>query len=130
MKALGILVEVTTLLIPGLNTRGDDLKAMADFLATRLGPDTPWHISRFHPTYRLTDRPATPLDTILETREIGLAAGLKYVYTGNVRGQAGESTLCDACGAVLIDRQGFTVYENRLKEGRCPDCNTPVAGIF
>jgi pyruvate formate lyase activating enzyme len=130
MKKLGILVEVTTLLIPGLNTDRDELTALAEFLSTRLGPDTPWHISRFHPTYKLTDRPATPVDTILEAREIGLAAGLKYVYTGNVWGQPGESTRCDGCGAMLIERQGFTVHENRLKEGRCPDCNTPVAGIF
>jgi pyruvate formate lyase activating enzyme len=130
MKKLGILVEVTTLLIPGLNTGRDELEALAGFLTDRLGPDTPWHISRFHPTYKLTDRPATPVDTILEAREIGLAAGLKYVYTGNVWGEPGESTLCDSCGAMLIDRQGFTVYKNRLREGRCPDCNTPVAGIF
>jgi len=130
MKQRGILVEVTTLLIPGLNTDRNELEALARFLATRLGTDTPWHISRFHPTYKLTDRPATPVDTILEAREIGLAAGLKYVYTGNVWGQPGESTLCDSCGAMLIHRQGFTVYENRLRAGRCPDCNEPVAGIF
>ena len=130
MKALGILVEVTTLLIPGLNTDRNELKALARFLATRLGPDTPWHISRFHPTYKLMDRPATPVDTILEAREIGLAAGLKYVYTGNVREQPGESTLCSSCGATLIDRQGFTVQRNRLRGGCCPDCNAPVAGIF
>lgn len=130
MKKLGILVEVTTLLIPGLNTDRDELAALADFLANRLGTDTPWHISRFHPTYKLMDRPATPVGTILDAREIGLAAGLKYVYTGNVWGQPGESTLCDSCGAMLIHRQGFTVNENRLQEGRCPDCNAPVAGIF
>jgi pyruvate formate lyase activating enzyme len=130
MKALGILIEVTTLLIPGLNTDPDELGALADFLVTRLGPDTPWHISRFHPTYKLTERPATPVATILEAREIGLAAGVKYVYTGNVWGEPGESTLCDSCGAMLIDRRGFTVNENRLIEGRCPDCDTAVAGIF
>jgi len=130
MKERGILVEVTTLLIPGLNTDRDELKSLARFLATRLGSDTPWHISRFHPTYKLTDRPATEVDTILDAREIGLAAGLKYVYTGNIWDQPGESTLCDSCGAMLIHRQGFTVYENRLKDGRCPDCNATVAGIF
>ncbi len=130
MKARGILVEVTTLLIPGLNTDPDELRALADFLATRLGTDTPWHISRFHPTYKLTDRPATPVSSILEAREIGLAAGLKYVYTGNVWGEPGESTLCDNCGAMLIDRRGFTVNKNRLRQGRCPDCGAHVAGIF
>jgi pyruvate formate lyase activating enzyme len=130
MKRLGILVEVTTLLIPGLNTDPDELGALAEFLADALGPDTPWHISRFHPSYRLTDRPATGVDTLLKAREIGLAAGLKYVYTGNVWGLPGESTFCDECGAVLIDRRGFTVNENRLRQGCCPDCGTPVAGIF
>lgn len=130
MKRLGIFVEVTTLLIPGLNTDPDELGALAQFLATSLGPDTPWHISRFHPTYKLTDRPATTVDTLLKAREIGLAAGLKYVYTGNVLGLSGESTFCDECGAMLIDRRGFTVNENRLHQNRCPDCNTPVAGIF
>jgi pyruvate formate lyase activating enzyme len=130
MKKLGILVEVTTLLIPGLNTDRDELTDLAKFLADALGPDTPWHISRFHPTYKLMNRSATPVDTILEAREIGLAAGLKYVYTGNVWGQPGESTLCDNCGAMLIHRQGFMVHENRLKKNRCPDCQTPIAGIF
>ena len=130
MKQLGILVEVTTLLIPGLNTDPDELGALAQFLASSLGPDTPWHISRFHPTYKLTDRPATAVDTLLKAREIGLTAGLKYVYTGNVWGLPGESTFCDECGAILIDRRGFTVNENRLDQGCCPDCGTSVAGIF
>jgi pyruvate formate lyase activating enzyme len=130
MKQRGILVEVTTLLIPGLNTDPDELESLARFLASSLGPDTPWHISRFHPTYKLTDRPATDVDTLLKAREIGLAAGLKYVYTGNVWGLPGESTFCNECGAMLIDRRGFTVNENRLRQGRCPDCETPVAGIF
>ena len=130
MKQLGILVEVTTLLIPGLNTDPDELKDLARFLATSLGPDTPWHISRFHPTYKLTDRPVTAVDSLLKAREIGLAAGLKYVYTGNVWGLPGESTFCSECGAMLIDRRGFTVNENRLHQGTCPDCNTPVTGIF
>ena len=130
MKQRGILVEVTTLLIPGLNTDPDELESLARFLASSLGPDTPWHISRFHPTYKLTDRPATDVDALLKAREIGLAAGLKYVYTGNVWGLPGESTFCNECGAMLIDRRGFTVNENRLRQGRCPDCETPVAGIF
>jgi pyruvate formate lyase activating enzyme len=130
MKLLGILVEVTTLLIPGLNTDPDELRGLATFLSTFIGPDTPWHISRYHPTYKLTDRPTTPVRNLLEARQIGLDAGLKYVYTGNVRGQPGESTYCSGCEALLIDRQGFTVNRNRLKKNRCPDCNTPVAGIF
>ncbi|MBW2367987.1 MAG: AmmeMemoRadiSam system radical SAM enzyme [Deltaproteobacteria bacterium] len=129
MKARNILVEITSLLIPGLNTDPNELHALADFLVTELGPDTPWHISRFHPTYQLTDRPPTSVDTLLAARKIGLAAGLKYVYTGNVPGRPSEQTLCHQCGKLLIDRWGFTVRQNQIRNGRCPDCRETVAGI-
>ena len=109
MKSIGVFVEVTTLIVPGLNDDPDELKALAAFLAHDLGRDTPWHISRFHPTYRLTDRPPTPVKTLHAAREIGLAAGLKYVYTGNVPGDTGENTFCPACGEMLIERWGFQV---------------------
>jgi len=92
MKSLGIFIEVTTLLIPGLNDDKDELEKLAKFLADSLGTETPWHISRFHPTYKLTDRPPTPVETLVTAREIGIKAGLKYVYTGNVPGESGENT--------------------------------------
>lgn len=129
MKKLGILVEVTTLLIPDLNTDLAELQDLAEFIAGDLGPDTPWHISRFHPTYRLTNKPPTPVDTLMAARQIGLKAGLKYVYTGNVPGQPGEQTLCDQCGKVLIDRWGFTVQKNQISNNRCPFCNAIVHGV-
>ena len=108
MKAAGIFLEVTTLLIPGLNDDPGQLADLAAFIAGDLGPETPWHVSRFHPTYRLTDRPPTPVSSLIRAREIGLKAGLRYVYTGNVPGEAGEDTLCHHCQKILIRRWGFS----------------------
>jgi pyruvate formate lyase activating enzyme len=130
MKSKGVFVEVTTLVVPGLNDDPNELKDLADFLARDLGPDTPWHISRFHPTYRLRDRPPTPVNTLRAAREIGLAAGLKYVYTGNVPGDPGENTFCPACGATLIERWGFQVRMLRMKAGRCGACKATIEGVW
>jgi len=130
MKKAGVLVEVTTLVIPGLNDSAEELTALADFLVSDLGPDTPWHISRFHPTYRLQDRPVTPLDTLTAAGEIGVRAGLRYVYLGNVPGRGYEQTRCHYCGEVIIDRYGFEVLHNRVVASRCSRCQTPVAGVF
>jgi pyruvate formate lyase activating enzyme len=128
MKALGVFVEVTTLVIPGLNDDPQELKDLAHFIAADLGDDTPWHVSRFHPTYRLMDRPPTPVNTLLQARDIGMAAGLKYVYTGNIPGQDGEDTVCYACGKTLIKRLGFTVMENKIKNNQCPYCGAEIHG--
>jgi len=129
MKKLGIFVEVTTLLIPGLNDGAEELKELALFIADSLGTDTPWHISRFHPTYRLTDRPSTPVESIANAREIGIKSGLRYVYTGNLPGDKGENTFCYNCGKILIDRLGFSIIKNVLKNGCCPYCGTQINGI-
>ena len=130
MRAAGIFVEVTTLIVPGLNDDPGELEALAGFLVEDLGPDTPWHISRFHPTYRLTDRPPTPVETLHRAHAIGRAAGLRYVYVGNVPGDEGESTRCPGCGALLVERRGFRVGKVRLKDGRCPDCGTAIEGVW
>lgn len=130
MKSLGIFVEVTTLIIPGLNDDKKELENLSAFLVDALGPETPWHISRFHPTYKLTDRPPTPVETLVKAREIGINAGLKYVYTGNVPGESGEKTFCDQCDHLLIDRWGFYVQNNRIKNGKCPQCNAAVDGVW
>jgi pyruvate formate lyase activating enzyme len=128
MKQLGVWLEVTTLLIPGLNDDPQELTELAQFLVS-LGADTPWHISRFHPTYRMTDRPITPLKTLQMAREIGLKAGLQYVYTGNVPGDQGENTACHQCGAMLIERFGFSIQKQTLIEGKCSRCGTVLAGV-
>jgi pyruvate formate lyase activating enzyme len=130
MKALGIFIEVTTLIVTGLNDDRAELAELAAFIANDLGIDTPWHISRFHPTYQLTDRSATPVKTLKEAREIGLAAGLKYVYTGNVPGNAGENTFCPGCGEIVIERWGFQVGNLRIKDGRCTLCGAVIEGVW
>jgi pyruvate formate lyase activating enzyme len=130
MKSMGVYVEVTTLIVPGLNDDADELEALAGFLVHDLGPETPWHISRFHPTYRLTDRPPTPVKTLRAAREIGLAAGLKYVYTGNVPGDTGENTFCPACGQTLIERWGFQMGKFKMKDGRCGKCGEVIEGVW
>lgn len=130
MKAAGVLVEVTTLLIPGLNDDTDELKALAAFLVNDVGPATPWHVSRFHPDYRLTDRPATPAATLARARAIGLDAGLRYVYTGNIPGDEGENTICHQCGKTLIARWGFRVTANAIEEGKCPACRAVIEGVW
>jgi len=129
MKRLGIFVEITTLIIPGLNDDAAQIEALARFIADELDVRTPWHISRFHPTYRMTDRPPTAVESLQQARQIGLDAGLKYVYTGNVPGDDGEDTYCPGCGACQIDRWGFYIQANRLTGGKCSTCGTPVDGI-
>jgi len=130
MKSLDILVEVTTLIIPGLNDDTKELEKLAGFLLNSLGENTPWHISRFHPTYRLKDRPQTPVKTLVKARETGLKTGLKYVYTGNIPGDEGENTFCQKCGKILISRWGFTVRKNLIENSQCPYCSAGVEGII
>ena len=129
MRALDIHLEVTTLLIPGLNDDPEELGRLAEFIAGDLGPEIPWHVSRFHPTYRLTDRPPTPVKTLDAARDIGIAAGLRYVYTGNVPGQEGEKTFCHQCGRLVIDRWAFTIAHYLLDDGRCRHCGAPIDGV-
>ena len=129
MKRLGIWVEVTTLVIPGLNDDVEELKRLATFIAEELDVDTPWHVSRFHPTYQLADRPPTPVETLMNARRIGLDAGLRYVYCGNIPGRGGEDTVCCKCGETLIARQGFSIKRHTLEAGACPHCETTVAGV-
>ncbi len=129
MKSLGIFVEVTTLLIPGLNDDKKELEKLALFLVKSLGSGTPWHVSAFYPTYRLTDRPPTPVESLVMAREIGIKAGLKYVYIGNVPSENGENTFCYKCGKILINRLGFSIIKNVLKNSRCPYCGSQIDGI-
>ncbi|MBW2354433.1 MAG: AmmeMemoRadiSam system radical SAM enzyme [Deltaproteobacteria bacterium] len=129
MKEMGVWLEVTTLLIPGLNDSPEELRELALFLA-EIDPGIPWHISRFHPTYRLTGTHSTPAETIRRARDLGYECGLKYVYTGNLPGDQGENTFCHGCGEPLIDRIGFHVARSRIKEGLCPHCGTAIPGIW
>lgn len=128
-KKQGIWIEITTLIIPDLNDSDGDLEGIASFIVNNLGKETPWHVSQFHPTFQLTDRPRTPLDTLRRASAIGRAAGLAYVYEGNVPGENGENSRCPSCSALLVERFGFAVSSNRIRNGACPDCGASIAGI-
>lgn len=128
-KRLGIWVEITTLIIPNLNDSDEQLKGIARFIADQVGVETPWHVSQFYPTYQLTDQPRTPVATLRRARQIGLDAGLRYVYEGNVPGEGGENTSCPGCGELLVRRHGFYIRENRIRDGKCAACGTLVDGV-
>ncbi len=127
--ALGIWVEVTTLILPTLNDSEKEFEEIAQFVFS-LGPEVPWHLSAFHPTYKMLHLPRTPATTLHRAREIGLKAGLKYVYCGNIPGQGGEDTFCADCGRKVIERTGFRVIRNDVIDGRCRHCKGPIEGIW
>ena len=129
LKELGVWVEITTLVIPGLNDTTTELNQIADFLVG-LDPAIPWHVTAFYPAYQLKSPPATSRASLAKARQIGLDAGLQHVYAGNQPGGGGEDTCCPVCGAVLIRRQGFAVLANSLVDGCCPACTAPLAGIW
>jgi pyruvate formate lyase activating enzyme len=128
MRELGVWVEVTTLIIPGFNDEERELRATARFIKS-VGPETPWHVTQFYPAYKLLDAPPTPIATLRRARQIGIEEGLHYVYEGNVPGEGGESTYCYSCGALLIERYGFGLLENRIDKGKCPECGTSIGGV-
>ena len=128
MKDLGIWVEVTTLVVPGINDDEGELRDAARFVAQELGLETPWHISRFFPGYQMRHVAPTPVGTLHRAVEIGQEEGLRYIFAGNVRGEA--NTVCHACGGLLIRRSGYRILANRVAAGQvCPDCGAPVAGV-
>jgi pyruvate formate lyase activating enzyme len=127
MRDLGIWVEVTTLLIPGENDSPEELGGIARFIA-KTDKDMPWHISRFHPDYKLTDRGPTPVETLRTAKGIGVGEGVRYVYLGNV--SEGGDTNCHECGKLLIKRGYFAPEEIHLADGRCPSCKTAIPGIW
>ncbi|MFO0974201.1 MAG: AmmeMemoRadiSam system radical SAM enzyme [Phycisphaerae bacterium] len=132
LKEMEFWVEVVTLVVPGFNDSDDELRQIADFLAS-VSPDIPWHVTGFHPDYKMDATPATPIGTLLRAYEIGRSAGLRYCYPGNRPGQVGarEHTHCHACGELLIRRWGFRVEENRLgANGACPGCGTRTPGVW
>ncbi len=125
--AMGVWVEVTTLLIPGHNDSPEELRRLAAFLVS-VSPDIPWHVSRFHPTYRLMDAEATPVASIERALRIGREEGIRYLYGGNISGHSSESTVCPECGETVVERQGFSLRRNAAQAGRCPRCSGRIAG--
>jgi len=129
---LGLWIEVVTLVIPGFNDSTEELMDAARFLAS-VSPDIPWHVTAFHPDYKMTDPPPTPVSTLLRAAEIGQEAGLHYVYAGNLPGRTKEfeNTYCPHCNTVLVERTGFTIHSYHLTaQGDCPKCGTHIAGIW
>jgi pyruvate formate lyase activating enzyme len=125
----GFWLEIVTLVIPGLNDSADELKAAADFIAS-VSPDIPWHVTAFHQDYKMTGPDNTSVETLIRTAEIGYGAGLNFVYAGNLPGRVGryENTFCPNCKTTLIERYGFRVLKNRIKDGACPGCEAKIPG--
>ena len=129
MFDLGVWVEVTTLLIPGLNDSPEELRDIARFVKG-VDPGIPWHVTAFYPTYKMTDRKRTPVETLRMARNIGLEEGLRFVYEGNIPGEGGENTYCPSCNTELITRFGFSIRQNRLANGCCSDCGEKIEGVW
>ncbi len=125
----GFWVEVVTLVVPGFNDGSAELDGIAHFLAG-VSRDIPWHVTAFHPTYKMTDNTPTTHDQLARAHDAGKNAGLRYVYAGNMAGRIAnrENTYCHHCNTLLIQRRGFHVLENRMHNGTCPDCNTAIPG--
>jgi pyruvate formate lyase activating enzyme len=129
---LGFWLEIVTLVVPGFNDSDAELRGIAEFLAG-ISPDIPWHVTAFHKDYKMTGPDNTPPETLLRAAEIGRAAGLHFVYAGNLPGDMGdlENTRCPSCGSTVIERFGFRVLRNRLTpEGGCPDCGAAIPGVW
>jgi pyruvate formate lyase activating enzyme len=130
MKRLGIWLDVTTLIIPDLNDNTAELCEAARFVAQELGLNTPWHISRFFPAYKMTEIPPTPLATLQQAWQIGLEEGLHYIYVVNIPDDRGQDTFCPECGGLLIRRRGYWIAENKIRKGCCPNCGRSIAGVY
>ncbi len=124
-------LELTTLIIPGLNDAPDEVDALTSWIADTLGPDVPLHLSAFHPDFKMLDRPATRREDLVAARRIALDNGLRYVYTGNVTDREGQTTSCHGCGAILIERDWYRLGAWGLDDGgRCRRCGTVCPGVF
>ncbi len=129
MKELDVWVEVTTLVVPDMNDSDAELGEIAQFIGNELGVETPWHVSRFHPDYKMYDRGPTPVSTLRRAYELGREAGLKYVYVGNMPGARLEDTYCPNCGEPVIGRRGFQVTQRNTRDGKCVHCGAQIDGV-
>jgi pyruvate formate lyase activating enzyme len=127
----GFWLEIVTLVVPGFNDSDEELRDIAEFLAS-VSKDIPWHVTAFHPDYKMTDPPRTSAEALLRAVEIGDRAGLRFVYAGNLPGQTKnrENTYCPGCQALVIERIGFTVRKNRIANGGCPECGRAIPGFW
>ncbi len=131
LHRLGFWLEVVTLVVPGFNDTDAELRDIARFMAS-VSPDIPWHVTAFHPDYKMTDRDRTTAKTLLRAAEVGVGEGLHFVYAGNLPGRVGpfENTSCPSCRALLIERVGYTILLDLLTptRGVCPSCGTRIPG--
>ncbi|MGD9874835.1 MAG: AmmeMemoRadiSam system radical SAM enzyme [Kiritimatiellia bacterium] len=129
-KSMGVLVEMTNLVIPALNDGDRDLQALARWVKENMGADTPLHFSRFHPQHLMRHLPPTPAATLERARDIAKAEGLHFVYIGNVTTKGGEDTVCPDCGKLLIERRRYQILENNVRNGACPACGRAIIGLW
>jgi pyruvate formate lyase activating enzyme len=130
LRKKGLWTEIVVLIVPTLNDGEKELRQMARFVRDDLGPEVPIHFTRFHPYYRIRNLPRTPVATLEMARNVAMAEGLQFVYTGNVPGHPGNNTYCPKCGERVIHRVGMSVAQNRLVDGKCPDCRHAIPGIW
>lgn len=128
-RARGLHLEITTLVVPGVNDSDTTLRTLSRRIASELGSQVPWHVTAYYPCFRF-DAPPTRLGTLERAWLLGQEAGLKFVYTGNVPGHRYDNTYCPSCGVLLIRRYGFEIQRNRVTDGRCPECGSKIAGVW
>jgi len=128
MRRAGIWLELTTLIIPGRNDDEAEVRALTRWIVENLGPETPWHVSRFFPAHRMLDVPPTPLETLRRAADIGREAGIAHVYVGNAPELGLEDPHCLGCGRPLIERHGYRVRSHLTSGGACPECGRALAG--
>jgi len=130
IHAMGFWLEVVTLVVPGFNDSDAELRQIAEFLSG-ISPDIPWHVTAFHKDYKMPGPAGTPPETLVRAAAAGRAAGLRYVYAGNLPGLGSlEDTHCPGCGAMLVERRSFRVLRNQLSAGACPHCGCAIPGIW
>jgi len=129
-KASGIHVEVTNLIIPTLNDEPEDIRKLVRWIKINLGGETPMHFSGFFPRYKMRNLPPTSLETLETAREIAIAEGMEYVYVGNLQSKEGANTYCPGCKNLLVERSGYTILKNRLRNGYCPNCGKEIYGVW
>ena len=130
-KETNVWIEVTTLLIPGQNDSDEEISKLTEWFVANLGPEVPLHFTAFHPDFKMMDIPATPPSTLMRARSIAKSKGIYHVYTGNIYDAAGQSTYCNSCNSLLIERNWYELGNWNLDDsGKCVKCGTKLSGFF